>query len=503
MEVLDNIFDRLRDDAAALSACSLACHAWLSICRPRLFSKITLDYKGDSCDKLLCALRSSASTEAPIAECVREVKVCTRILTFSGMRDDARTRLTQYASSMLGNWMPQPGPPQISLPNSSVFATGDRRTLPAGSLFAMGDRRTLSRALGPVLHSLPRVERLYMSSFDWNHLAPMSLWEAAMDRTCTSAPLSLFSGLTSVKSITFGLAMFNSPSEVMQLLAQFPNLESLKMEGVVFDPFGTELPACGTPGNTSASGPIRIQKLALDGGSREAARVVHGLLNPPFSMALQEISVYSTGTCDCNTVARLLYAMRSTLEIIRLNFSLSAGMQSESSPCHLCSKYTEITSRCTGLLETIDLSKFPKLRVFELEYEYLLVEADLPGFGAFRSETPDIRHLPVFLRALPESTEELIFRFQTQKRVTSGVPSVYWDFTDWDMLDRVLVALHARVPSLRATFHFKVTPTNPLGPLVKTPASTPDVAGGLETRLRRTLACDGRVARLGSCVYDA
>ena len=205
MEVLDIILDCLHDNPAVLRACSTVCHAWTAICRPRLFKKIILDYKGDSCDRLLCALRSSASTDVSIADCIRKVVICTSGVTVKFARDDARTRLTQYANSMAGNWMRQPDPGQM--------------TLPDGSVVSIEDRRTLSKALGPVLHSLPRVERLCMTSFDWNCLAPMSLWEAAMDRTCTGAPLSLFSGLTSVKSITFKLATFNSECEVVQVMA--------------------------------------------------------------------------------------------------------------------------------------------------------------------------------------------------------------------------------------------------------------------------------------------
>ena len=152
------------------------------------------------------------------------------------------------------------------------------------------------------------------------------------------------------------------------------------------------------------------------------------------------------------------------------------------------------------MLKSIDISGFPNLRILELEYEYMLVEGDLPGLSHFRSETSDIRHLPIFLRGLPESTEKLIFHFKTPTRVVDGVSSVYWDFTDWDMLDRVLAKLHARVPALRATFHFRVTSVNPLGPPLENPGALPDVAGDLKTRLHRTVARDnGGVVCLVSC----
>lgn len=317
LEVLEGILGCLDDDRAALSACSVACHAWLPIFRPLLFRKITLDYRGDSCDRLLRALRSSASTDVPIADCVRKVKVCTDSVTMSMGRDDARKRLSRYAESMLGNWIPQPEPAPIRLPD--------------GRVFPVGNKRALSSALGPVLHSLPHVEHLYMSSFDWNHLAPMTLWDVAMDRTCTSAPLSLFSGLTSVTSIAFGLTMFNSPSEVLQLLALFPNLKDLKMQAVICDPFGTDLPERGSPQGWSTSSPIRIEKLTIDGGIHVAPRLLDGLFSPPFTLTLRDLSISGGGTCDLNTVVRLLNKVRSTIEIIRLDFSMLARMESESS----------------------------------------------------------------------------------------------------------------------------------------------------------------------------
>ncbi|KZT67900.1 hypothetical protein DAEQUDRAFT_757835 [Daedalea quercina L-15889] len=261
--------------------------------------------------------------------------------------------------------------------------------------------------------------------------------------------------------------MFNHPAEVLQLLALFPNLSALDMNVFIFDPFGTELPGHSTLSMGSGNA-IHIQKLHIDGANPAMPQLLHGLLNSPFVLLPREVSITGSGPCDCNSVMRLLYETRSVIEILHLGFIISTRMEK--------------------LLEEINVAEYPNLRIFELEYAYEVWELDLPGIGHFRTEAGDICHLPLFLSGLPESMEELVFRFNIPKKVTNGVLSIHWDFTNWDMLDCVFTELHTRIPALRITFYFVIASSHPIGLLATTPQGLPDIAGALGQRLRGAFA---------------
>ena len=157
-------------------------------------------------------------------------------------------------------------------------------------------------------------------------------------------------------------------------------------------------------------------------------------------------------------------------------------------------------------MEKINISGYSNLRTFELEYVYEVWEVDLPGIGHIRTEAGDIHHLPVFLSGLPVSMEELIFRFKVPKKVTDGVLSIHWDFTDWDVLDCVFTELHTRIPALRITFYFGIASPRPIGAglPVTTPEGLPDIAGSLGERLRWALTCGMhiRIACFDSSNYN-
>ncbi|KAH9829959.1 uncharacterized protein C8Q71DRAFT_384581 [Rhodofomes roseus] len=395
IEVLDAILDSLDGDPVELRTCSLTCHAWVHICRQRLFQSVDLRCTKARCDGFLRVLQSSASTGAPIADYVRE--------------------LTLY-----GVFSPSLGGDCDSLCRFIGFNILEMLTCTT-QLVHPGP--TIRITLGRILKRLHRTQLLRLVCFNWTDIAPFAFRGQAS--ASSRALVDLFAGMPAVSSLEVLQSTFLSPSELLRLLAAFPGLSTLTLQSIHFHPDADSFDRPNSAAlRHSSVGVRRIEKLCLDADIKMLPSFVEGLLSPPFAPAVREMSINScVRSAENLTTAMLLSRTRSTLEVLRVNYYYPAT-------------FLDIQLS----LREVDCSQHHKLRVVTLSYY----------FDSSRSIRTICPYLPQFLKSLPKGIRQLQLRFIVHC-VVSIYPTVYLNFTDWDVLDQALAELHERLTALRIT----------------------------------------------------
>ena len=286
LELLEYIVDFLHDDDDALQTCSLTCRYLLPAARLHLFRKVALERVPD-CLRFLEVLESSASTQASVANYVRDIRL-----------------------------------PFMAL----VSGTKGQRK---------GWRHELVRR---ILRDLCHLTRLRLYAFDWMGFMDMLRVDAAQAGASGSLrdAMRAFFPFPELKELLIDNLVSRSSHQLTLLISLFPRLSRLELQRLVAPVTpGRGLPLPEPPYDPSDLYSAHelgthLQAIVADfdrSSGSIAARVMDSLLSPPFRLQLCYIEweMSSRKTSDkFNDVVLLKSALQTsetTLESLKITFS--------------------------------------------------------------------------------------------------------------------------------------------------------------------------------------
>lgn len=282
LEVLEYIVDFHHDDTDALQTCSLTCQSLLPVTRLHLFRCIVLKRVPD-CLRFLSALETSASTQASIANYVRDIRL-----------------------------------PFIA------FVSGTRG----------GNKGLRYELVRRVLHHLRHLTRLRLYAFDW--MGFMDLLRAEAGDGGLRAAMAAFFHFPELRELLIDNLVSLSSHELTLLISIFPRLSRLELQRIIapLAP-GSWLPPPEPPHDprdllSADELGTHLRTIVVDFDRRSQsiiARVVERLLSPPFHIQLKHIE-WETCPVDSrhgiNDIVFLKGALRtsqSTLETLKVSFA--------------------------------------------------------------------------------------------------------------------------------------------------------------------------------------